>query len=233
MQPHNRQFESESARQLESNAVSRGKLTKPLRGIDVSSYQGKINWQIVTQDASFIFIKATEGAGLVDSHFASNIRAAREAKTPCGACHYFRPKTSVAKQARNFIKTVGSLQPGDLPPVLVLEYAQNWNDVSVARRIRMIERWVGAVSVALGCSVTLYMSAAFAQDISLYTKELSKFDLWVADYTQEDYPLVPKVWMSWTFWQYTSRGRVEGIETAVDLDLFNGTREQLDKFRFC
>lgn len=205
---------------------------KTILGIDVSSYQGDIDWEVVAQSGvSFVYIKATEGGTFVDKSFSKNIRNARAAKIPCGAYHFFHPKIPVRDQVNNFVKAVGALQPGDLQPMLDLESVYEWNHITPTKRIEMIEQWVEGVRVALNCETTLYMSSSFADDVFLGAKQLSKYALWVAFYTEDDAPWVPRPWSTWTFWQFTNRGRVEGIKTAVDLDLFNGTRELLEKFR--
>ncbi len=205
---------------------------KRLLGVDVSSYQGEIDWQVVAQaGVSFVFIKATEGGNFVDRNFVRNMSGARAAKIPCGAYHFFHPRISVREQVNNFVKTVGSLKSGDLQPVLDLEVARDWSSITPAKRIEMIEQWADGVRTALKCETTLYMSSSFAKDVLLGSKQLSNYALWVAHYTEAVSPQVPEPWATWSFWQYTDRGRVEGIKTAVDMDLFNGTREQLEKFR--
>lgn len=63
----------------------------PVRGVDVSSYQGKIDWNVIaSQGISFAFVKATEGSSLVDPCFASNYGNAAAAGLQVGAYHFFQ-----------------------------------------------------------------------------------------------------------------------------------------------
>lgn len=79
----------------------------PVRGVDVSSYQGKIDWNVIaSQGISFAFVKATEGSSLVDPCFASNYGNAAAAGLRVGAYHFFSFDSPAETQADSFIKTV-------------------------------------------------------------------------------------------------------------------------------
>jgi lysozyme len=98
------------------------KSNSKISGMDVSAYQGNIDWQRVKRaGVEFVFIKATEGATYIDKVFARNRSGAREVAIPCGAYHYFQPNVSAPSQIENLVRTVGRLQKGDLPPVLDVE----------------------------------------------------------------------------------------------------------------
>ena len=94
-----------------------------VHGIDISNYQGKIEWDLLTHNREaqfpihFIFLKATEGGDHGDDTFTQNFGQARKYGFIRGAYHYFIPKTDARKQADFFIRTV-QLAKGDLPPVL-------------------------------------------------------------------------------------------------------------------
>src|SRR3982751_4147087 len=93
-----------------------------VRGIDVSHYQGTINWpQVAGGDVVFCFVKATEGINVVDPFFAKNWAGSAAAGLTRGAYHFGRPGSDAQAQARQFFKTVGALGPNDLPPVLDIE----------------------------------------------------------------------------------------------------------------
>lgn len=96
-----------------------------LYGIDVSHYQGVINWDkaVKIQDSfpiSFVFVRATAGKNLVDRTFHANWKELDEKGIIKGAYHYYRPDENSLQQADNFIKAV-RLKKGDLPPVLDIE----------------------------------------------------------------------------------------------------------------
>lgn len=94
----------------------------PVRGVDVSSYQGEINWEVLaSQDLQFAFIKATEGSSHVDKYFESNFREALQTGLRVGAYHFFSYDSSGATQADNFIATVSKIT-NMLPPVVDVEF---------------------------------------------------------------------------------------------------------------
>ena len=94
----------------------------PVKGVDVSSYQGMIDWKtLAAQDISFVFIKATEGSTFVDDNFAYNYSEARKTGLRVGAYHFFSYDSEGSTQADNFIKTVENSE-GMLPPVIDLEF---------------------------------------------------------------------------------------------------------------
>ena len=97
-----------------------------VHGIDISHYQGNINWKMLEQTrqgqfpVQFIFMKATEGGDYSDKRFVANFDSAKAHGFIRGAYHFYNPKTDVNKQADFFINSV-KLEPGDLPPVLDIE----------------------------------------------------------------------------------------------------------------
>ena len=106
----------------------------PVRGVDVSSYQGKIDWhELAGQDIDFAFIKATEGSTHLDEQFARNWRNAPKEKIMVGAYHFFSFDSSGDSQAEWFIQNVGSLS-GKLAPVVDAEYYGKKNYISYKSR---------------------------------------------------------------------------------------------------
>lgn len=195
----------------------------PLPGIDVSHWQGTIDWDAVAADGVvFAFIKATEGGDYTDPRFAANWAAARRAGVVRGAYHFFRPQTDGAAQAAHFLRTV-PLAEGDLPPVLDVEVTDGKSAEAVAAGVRT---WVQAVEAATGRRPIVYTRASF------WTAQMGSFGaypLWVAHYRAAE-PNVPAGWSRWTFWQHTDAGRVAGIAGDVDLNWFNGGRRELEAF---
>ena len=94
----------------------------PVRGVDVSSYQGEIDWTTVAAEPNlkFAFLKATEGRSWEDPYFDENWKLTKRAGLRRGAYHFYRPNRDAAEQA-TFFATVVRLEPGDLPPVLDVE----------------------------------------------------------------------------------------------------------------
>src|SRR5277367_2557924 len=117
-----------------------------IAGIDVSHYNGTIDWAAAARNASFAFIKATEGVHMPDPRFRANWQGAKDAGILRGAYHFFSPKEDGASQADYFLKSI-DLAVGDLPPVLDLETAGAENPRHVAGEAAC---WVSAVQAATG-----------------------------------------------------------------------------------
>jgi lysozyme len=194
-------------------------ITYSIHGIDVSRYQGAIDWEEVKAmeikniKIGFSFIKATEGVNDEDKRFSRNWKEAKKAGMARGAYHFFNPYRSGKEQAQNFIETV-VLSKGDLPPVLDVEQIGSITKQQLQQRI---EDWMQLVEMHYHVKPIIYTGADF------YTNYLSgKFDaypLWVAHYLVKDKPRVNR---EWNFWQHNETGRVNGIITKVDFNVFNG-----------
>lgn len=205
-----------------------------LPGIDLSRYNGAVDWRAV-KDAGvkFAFVKATESTSYpYTQYYVDNRAAAAKAHVALGAYHYARPSGGTAKaiaadgkaEADYFID-VAAPKPGDLLPVLDMESSgglstaelQDWtwaflNEV-VARIHEKPIIYSGNFWIEHMGNTTEYADAGF------------KF-LWVPHYTTASSPRMPAMnWggYGWTFWQYTDCGHVAGITGCVDLDRYNGT----------
>lgn len=191
-----------------------------VHGIDVSKYQKRINWKMVRQmkdrdlQLQFAFMKATEGTDIIDPQFSRNWKKAREAGITVGAYHFFTQSSSGHEQALFFMRQV-SLQPGDLPPVLDVE---TFRGADVESFLNEVEVWLKVVEDRYRQRPIIYTNAGF------YNQYLAgRFDhypLWVAHYQNRN---SPKVNRPWQFWQHNEKGRVNGIRSMVDFNVFNGT----------
>ena len=194
------------------------------RGVDVSHWQGAIDWRAVESGGvSFAFVKATEGATFTDPAFAANWSGLAGTRIVRGAYHYFRPGADAAQQAAHFLRTapVGAF---DLPPVLDVEVTDGMDGATIARGVRT---WLDAVSRATGKRPIVYTYPSF-WNAHLSTQFIDA-PLWIAHY-RVGAPLVPSGWAGWAFWQHTDDGRVAGVSGPVDLNLFNGTSADLQSF---
>jgi lysozyme len=190
-----------------------------VHGIDVSAYQGRIDWAEVSRNrVKFAFIKATEGVTLRDSRFQRNWRAARKAGVYRGAYHYFQPTYDGAKQANLFTRTV-PLAPGDLPPVLDVEHAE-FHDVAVMRRNVAI--WLRLVERHYGVRPILYSNYSFYQ--RYLAGHFDKYPLWLAHY-EVDQPRLPRE--KWIIWQHSDEAYIPGIRGTVDFNVFQGSFQSL------
>lgn len=190
-----------------------------IHGIDVSKYQENISWESVKAmevgpiRLQFAFIKATEGIGNVDRHFKRNWKKSREAGITRGAYHFFLATKDGKMQAQNFIKRV-DLEPGDLPPVLDVEQTYGVANAVIKREVK---EWLQVVEGYYKVKPILYTNVDF------YNRQLgADFDdypLWIAHYLQ---PNKPRIERDWAFWQHSETGRVNGIFSKVDFNVFNG-----------
>lgn len=191
-----------------------------IHGIDVSYYQGKIDWpKVKAMDdndvkISFAFIKATEGVMLVDRYFQRNWREAPKAGIICGAYHYFKPKKSGLWQAKFFLQTV-DIERNDLPPVVDIE---ELNGVSPARMRSELKEYVNYIEKKTGVKPIIYTGLSFYNDY--LNGHFEDYPLWIAHYYKSR--LITNEKTKWHFWQHSDKARVNGINHAVDFNVFNG-----------
>lgn len=190
-----------------------------VHGIDVSYYQGKINWQRVKDmqegdvRVQFAFIKATEGLLMVDPYFKRNWSEAPKVGIVCGAYHFFRPKRNGKAQAKFFLQVV-SVKKGDLPPVVDLE---TLDGVSPLKMQAELADFLTFVEVKTKVRPIIYTGLKFYNE---YLRgNFDEYPFWIAHYHQ------PKLRVDksrWKFWQHSDRAKVNGINHTVDFNAFNG-----------
>jgi lysozyme len=194
-----------------------------VQGIDVSHYQGVIDWsQVAEAGTAFVFIKATEGTSYAAPQFQDNWSGAKAAGLLRGAYHFFQPGEDPQQQAEYFLSVVQTV-PGDLPPVLDVEISGEASEI-----IEGAQTWLAAVEKATGKAPILYTSPAFWDDLGVSPAGFDRYSLWVAEYGVTA-PKIPEGWTAWTFWQFSESGEVAGVEGSVDLDLFQGTLLELQQ----
>ena len=194
-----------------------------VRGMDISHYQGAIDWSKVSTDGlSFVYMKATEGSDGVDDRFADNWKGAASTGLKRGAYHFYNFCKGGAVQAAQFIKTV----PADvdaLPPTIDLEESGDCKKMPAKAAFRKdLAAFTAKIKAAYGHSPILYVNYSI---YALYFQgENDSYKLWIADIKHEA-PVLPDN-ASWTMWQYDWHGQAKGVG-EVDLDVFNGTPEML------
>ncbi len=194
-----------------------------LTGIDVSHYQGQVNWDAVrAAGCAFAFAKATESEGVTDPYFAANWSGMKAAGLARGAYHFFRPAGDAARQAAHFLSTV-QFAPGDLPPVLDVETSDN---VSNSALVGGVQLWLDAVEPVAGVTPIIYTAASFWN--AHLNNQFAAYPLWIAHYTNAPAPSpLPAGWTDWAFWQYSQSLHINGVNGASDHDYFNGSAEDL------
>lgn len=194
--------------------------TPYVAGIDVSHYQGEVDWNAVAgAGVRFAIVKATEGIGDLDPRFHDNWQGARSAGLLRGAYHFLHPNEDARQQAQHFLSVV-TMDEDALPPALDIEVT---GGVDVAGLRLAIEGWIENVEPAVGCKPILYTDPSFWREH--VAADFSAYPLWLACYSDE--PEVPPDWTAWTFWQHTQAGRIAGVGGAVDLDRFASSLDRL------
>ena len=197
-----------------------------VHGIDLSHYQGEVFWETVGENTkmAYVYLKATEGGDRIDSYFERNIDLAHRYGLKVGSYHFFRPKTDLERQMRNFMT---QCLPGeqDLIPMLDVETTGNL-PVEEFRDSLMKFLWL--------------MEATYRQKPLVYTFRnfynkhlqgglLDDYPLMIAMYTNEEPELADG--RDITMWQYTGKGRIVGVNGYVDKSRFMG-RHGLREIRF-
>lgn len=197
----------------------------PIRGIDVSHHQGKIDWhQMKAGGVNFAFIKATEGGDFRDPIFLENWHMAGKLKISRGAYHFFTFCRPGQEQAKNYLEIVPTDKTA-LPIVLDLEFGGNCSkELSVDDMIMEVSAFVEAIERRYNNKPIFYVTMEF---FNKYLKDHAhKFPphyLWLRNIFYE-----PKqeTCGQWLFWQFANRGRLAGIEKPVDLNVFCGDEQQ-------
>jgi lysozyme len=198
-------------------------------GIDVSHWQGVIDWSKVSRAGyRFAFCKATEATYYKDATYPRNTNEAQANGLLAGAYHFFRPRYSGYAQAEWFLK-YALPAPGDLIPVCDFEVADGVAPSIIRSRLR---EFYLRIEAELGVKPIMYSRKYFLdQYLPGPPSWCSDVLLWVANYTTASKPLMPKGWQFWAFWQYSQSGKVPGVKTNTDLDRFHATDDKLQECR--
>lgn len=198
-----------------------------VHGIDISHYQGDINWNMLKQTRqgqfpiSFIFMKATEGGDYSDDKFVANFDSAKAHGFIRGAYHFYNPKTDANKQADFFIRSV-KLEPGDLPPVLDIE--KKGKDIKKLQADLKV--WLRKVESHYGVKPIIYASYKFKTRY-LNDSVFNSYPYWIAHYYVDSV----RYEGDWKFWQHTDVGTLPGIDEKVDLNVFNASLQELKRMQ--
>ncbi len=192
-------------------------------GIDVSHYQGKIDWEKVrsvenSYPIRFAFIRATAGRDKIDTNFDYNWLHSKKNGLIRGAYHYYRPHENSVQQATFFIKNV-RLQKGDLPPVLDIESIpdnQSIDSLKVG-----LKRWLDLVDKHYQIKPIIYTNQRYFEDF--LEEDFREYQFWIANYNF----FVEEMQDDWLFWQFTEKASIDGIGGNVDLNIYNGTLKML------
>lgn len=196
-----------------------------VKGIDVSKYQGTIDWSRVAADGvKFAFIRVSDGTNYIDAQFPTYWAGSRAAGIKHGAYQFFRPGQDPIEQAEILLDKIGrKLEPDDLPPVIDVEASDGQSAATIKAKV---DQWIDHVRGVLGREPIIYTSFYFWRD-SVGAADMTTSPLWHAQYTTAACPNIAPPWQTWAFWQYTDSGTVDGISGPVDVNRFNGDEAAL------
>lgn len=199
-------------------------------GIDISHYQGVINWN-ETNHITFAICKATQGITYIDPNFQSNWSALHAQKIIRGAYHFYMDNDDPMAQTQNFLSSVTNYSKNDLPLIIDIENGSlkgttKSNIAIVENLLVMLQN----VEEETNITPIIYTNTNFAET-HLSDPRLKKYPLWIADYSNTQEPIVPAPWETgnWLFWQKTDRYTLNPNNKDIDYDVFNGSLEELQK----
>ncbi len=212
------------------DAVRPAFTSSPVPGIDVSHYQGTINWASVkAAGIKFAWIKATEGTSVRDSQFNANYTHAYNNGVIRGAYHFAHPDlSSGSAQATYFANHGGGWSKDNLTLPGMLDLEGGCYGKSTAAMRTWISDFHSTYKSKTGRDMVIYTSPSWWNTCTGgWSGMSSKSPLWVASWTSAANPTLPKGFSSSTVWQYTDSGSVHGVSGAVDRDRFNGNHSRL------
>ncbi|WP_189931637.1 GH25 family lysozyme [Streptomyces sulfonofaciens] len=216
--------------QLDAQGVLGPNLSAYPAGIDVSHYQGSINWSSVkAAGIEFAWIKATEGTTYKDPTFNTNYLNAYNAGVIRGAYHFARPDVSDgASQANYFASSGGAWSRDNLTLPGVLDIEGSCYGLSQASMRSWISAFYTTYKNRTGRDIVIYTSPSWWNSCTGSWNGMAALTpLWVAHWTTASSPSLPGGFGAWTVWQYTDAGAVGGVSGAVDRDRFNGSHDRL------
>ncbi len=202
----------------------------PVQGIDISKYQGDIDWHRV-RDAGirFAYLKVSEGGDHVDNRFYENWERAAAAGVPRGAYHFMYWCRLASEQAVWFTTAV----PQDrtqMPPVLDLE----WNNhsktcpqrISRENALEKIQLMLNSMEFHTGKKPIIYTDINFHKDV--LRGQFRDYEFWLRSVAAEPHEKFEN--RPWIMWQYTATGRVPGIKGDVDRNAFHGSVKDWERW---
>ena len=184
-------------------------------GIDVSRYQGVIDWKKVQMSGiTFAIAKATQGTTYIDPMFAKNSAGIHNANITFGAYHFLTPDEPGDAQARHFL-SVTKLKSGDLPPIIDTERISK---DSGSKLVEIIFGFRDEIMRQTGHQVMIYVSPAFWNEyVKPHLDKPLSNPLWIAEYDVSEPQSLTHI-SPWSIWQHSKTGSCDGITGHVDLN---------------
>lgn len=202
-----------------------------VHGIDISKFTPKLDWvKLKASRTTFVFVRSTQGVAFLDNRFADLWAAAKKSGIRRGAYHVYRGNQDPVQQAKFFLQTLGTLDDDDLPPAVDLSTMFQTGDPDMAPDVvsKDVLAWLQEVANALHRKPLIYGPSHWLSG-KLTADAVHAYPVWIAQYGPV--PRTPAGWKKWMFWQYSATGQLAGAAGIVNLNKFNGTQAEFDKFR--
>lgn len=202
--------------------------TTSVYGIDVSHYQGAIDWSKIG-DLDFAICKATQGITYTDVRFQTNWNALKSQNIIRGAYHFFVSSDDPIAQSKHLLGTVNDYSKGDLPLIIDIENGSIDKDtVDTTQLVQNLLTMLQFIEQNTQVKPIIYTNTSFVKSY-LSDSRLATYPLWIANYTTNQNPEVPAPWSpdEWLFWQKADTYDLDAQNDNVDLDLFHGSLEKL------
>ena len=194
-------------------------------GIDVSKWQGAIDWTQVAGSQQFVIARVSDGTYL-DTWFDSYWPDIKANGMVRGAYQYFEPAEDPIAQADILLNKMGPMEAGMLPPTLDVEATGGLTPAEVEAAV---QQWVDYVQAKLGVAPIVYTGNWF-WDPSVNSAAQAGLPLWESYYCTNCCPKIPAPWTDWVIWQYDDKGTVAGVSGDCDMNLWNGDLASLQTF---
>lgn len=204
-------------------------------GIDIASWQhpngANVDFKRVQAAGyTYVFVKATEGTHYKNEYYVNDAMAAQGNGVLMGGYHYADVSKDARTQAAMFADTISVKGGTSLPPVLDIEEAKGLNAAQLNLWVRA---FLQETYNRVGLTPIIYSYRSFLMNQMGNTPDFTNFPLWIADYNGAQSPTLPLPggWKTWTFWQYSSHTKIDGVQAQeVDSNKFGGTMQQLRVF---
>ena len=198
-----------------------------VKGVDVSVYQGSVDWaKAKAAGIDFAIARVSDGTGNPDTEFPSNWPNMKTAGVVRAVYQFYRPSEDPIAQADlmlGMVSKAGGFQAGDMPAVMDIEVTDG---LSPAQIQASMQKWLTYVETKTGRKPIIYTAAFMSSNVGT---GFTAYPLWVANYGPSC-PTMPSSWTQWAMWQYSDAANVNGISGGVDGDEFNGSLADLMAF---
>jgi lysozyme len=184
-------------------------------GVDVSHWEGTINWDLAAPALGFAYYKATDGTGFIDAQFGNNKNGCNATGLPHAAYHWFQPSQDPKLQARHYIETLGT------------GYRRYIADFEMAGcTATNMKAFLDECTRLTGIKPAIYTGAGFWNSISPRPTWANQYDLIHAQYSAAHNPTLPAGWITWKIWQNSDYFFFPGCVEIADGNWFNGTMQE-------